>query len=187
MSKKRDIIETKRLVLRAYELCDEEQMVEILLNEDIKKTFMIPDFSDRNQAKELFGKLMEFSRSDQHFEYGVYLCDKLIGFVNDCGMDDATIEIGYVIHPDYQGNGYATEAVKNCIEELFIMGYNQVRAGFFEENQASKRVMEKCGMKKIDLEEDIEYQGKVHHCIYYNIEREPYDFTSCRHTKRHYR
>ena len=42
---------------------------------------------------------------------------------------------------------------------------------FFEENIASKRVMEKCGMIPIGKEEYIEYRGVVHRCVYYSIKQ----------------
>lgn len=170
MKKKSGVISTNRLVLHSYNACDEERMVQILCNEQIKKTFMIPDFQDIQQAKEMFYKLMEFSKSEEHFEYGVYLDQVLIGFVNNCGMDETSIELGYVILPEHHGKGYATEAVRACIDELFRMGFQKVTAGFFEENYPSRRVMEKCGMHQIEQEDDIEYQGVLHHCLYYGIE-----------------
>ncbi len=170
MKKKSDLLRTSRLTLHAYNECDETRMMQILCNEQIKKTFMIPDFESDSQVRDLFYKLMGFSRDEAHFEYGIYLDGELIGFVNDCGMDETSIEVGYVILPEYQGRGYATEAVGACINELFRMGYRKVIAGYFEENPASGRVMEKCGMHRIDEEEDIEYQGTVHHCLYCAIE-----------------
>ena len=51
------------------------------------------------------------------------------------------------------------------------MGYSTVRAGIFEENGASRRVIEKCGLKQIDYTDDIEYRGNVHHCIYFECNR----------------
>ena len=170
MEKKKEQLRTKRLTLKAYDECDRQQMVDLCFNEEIKKTYMIPDFDDPKQAEKLFEKMRDFSRSDHHFVYGVYFDNTLIGFVNDCIIEDSMIEIGYVIIPDYQGQGFATEAVQACIEELFRMGFAHVRAGFFEENIASCRVMQKCGMHQIDLEEDIEYKGTLHHCLYYEID-----------------
>jgi RimJ/RimL family protein N-acetyltransferase len=134
-------------------------------------TFCLSNISDKKEAEALFERIMNFSRQDNHFVYGIFLDDKLIGFLNDCEIKDATIELGYVIAPNYQGKGFATEAVQCCIDELFEMGFAHVRAGFFEENMASCRVMQKCGMHKIDLEEDIEYKGILHHCLYYEIDR----------------
>ena len=42
------------------------------------------------------------------------------------------------------GHGYATEAVRAVLEELRDMGFRRVTAGYFEGNEASHRVMEKC-------------------------------------------
>ena len=65
----------------------------------------------RQELLNLVGKLIEFSKVEDmvHLEYGIYLNDMLIGFVNDCGIEADEIEIGYVIHPDYKGLGYATD------------------------------------------------------------------------------
>ena len=171
MEKKKEILKTERLLLKPFDESDRQQMVDILCNEEIKKTYMIPDFSDKKDAEALFEKLMLVSRSDDRFEYGIYYNDQLIGFVNDCEIKDLMIEIGYVILPKHQGKGFATEAIRCCIDELFRIGFAHIRAGFFEENIASRRVMQKCGMQKIDLEEDIEYKGILHHCFYYQIDK----------------
>ena len=171
MEKKKDSLQTERLILKAFSECDRHQMVDIFCNEQIKKTYMIPDFANPKQAEALFEKMMDFSKSENHFVYGIYVNDTVIGFVNDCEINDSAIELGYVIAPAYQGKGFATEAVQACIDELFRMGFSQVKAGYFEENIASCRVMQKCGMVKMDFEEDIEYKGFSHHCLYYGIEK----------------
>ena len=54
-----------------------------------------------------------------------------------------------MIHPDYQGCGYATEAVGAVLRELREMGFRKVIAGFFSENSARRRVMEKCGITAV--------------------------------------
>ena len=170
MKTKSEILHTPRLTLKSLSEPDRQQMVSILCDETVKKTYMIPDFADPRQAEALFEKMMRLSQSSERFLYGGYHNDLLIGFVNDCEVKDLTMELGYVIAPAYQGKGFATEAVKACIGELFAMGFARVKAGFFEENIPSCRVMQKCGMHKIDFEEDIEYKGILRHCIYYVIE-----------------
>lgn len=170
MEKKKAQLQTQRLVLKAFDECDRQAMLDIFFNNEVKKTYMIPDFSSAEQAGVLFEKLMHFSRSEDHFVYGIYLHDTLIGFVNDCEIKDDSIELGYVIAPAYQNRGYATEAVRACIDELFRMGFGHITAGYFQQNTASCRVMQKCGMHKLDLEEDIEYKGTFHHCLYYGID-----------------
>lgn len=72
-------------------------------------------------------------------------------------LTNAQIKQTYMI-PDFKTN-------------LFQMGYKQVITGAFEENIASRRVMEKCGMILTESEEKIEYRGKVHRCVYYLIRK----------------
>jgi RimJ/RimL family protein N-acetyltransferase len=171
MEKKKECLQTERLLLKALTESDEQPMLDIFFNEDIKATYMIPDFTHREQAEALFQKMLSFSLSELHFVYGIYFENTLIGFVNDCEINAATIELGYVISPKFQGKGFATEAVQACMDELFRMGFQRITAGFFQGNDASRRVMEKCGMHKIDLEDDIEYKGVLRHCLYYSIDR----------------
>lgn len=160
---------TKRLLLRPYEEKDRESLVRILRNKEISSTFMLPDFVDDAAAEALFRKLLILSHQEDHFERAICLENKPIGFLNDVEIKDGTIELGYVIHPDYQNQGYATEALTAAIGELFRRGYSTVRAGYFSENIASGRVMEKSGMHPISRVDTIEYRGIAHRCFYYEI------------------
>lgn len=164
-------IKTRRLELKSYRSCDNEQLIKILTNTEITETFMVPEFKSEKQVLDLVCKLIEFSKTEDtnHLEYGIYFNDTLIGFINDCGIEDEEIEIGYVIHPDYKGQDYATEAVSAAIQDLFRMGFKKITAGYFEENIASRRVMEKCGMHQTDETDEEEYRGVKHVCRYFEI------------------
>ncbi len=163
------MIITKRLTIKPYEITDQEDMINILTNKTIRKTFMIPDFKSCEEAVRMFRKLMDFSYSDEHYEKGIYLDDLLIGFVNDVEIDDKRIEIGYVIHPDYHNKGYATEALTAVIADLFDIGYKTITAAAFEDNLASRRVMEKCGMKLNNKTSTILHNDILKVCVYYSI------------------
>lgn len=167
--KKKAAIRTERLILKPYSQQDVEQLVGLLTNREITKNFMVPDFDTIDQATKLAEKLVTFSQVEDliHLEYGIHLNDVLIGFINDCGVEGTTIEIGYVIHPNFQGNGYATEAVRAVMNELREMGFTKVTAGFFSENIASRSVMVKCGMKQSDFVDEKDYHGVIHKCLYY--------------------
>jgi len=58
-------------------------------------------------------------------------------------------ELGYVMHPDHAGLGYASEAVREllrlCFEEL---GVRRVTASCFADNESSWRLMERVGMRR---------------------------------------
>lgn len=169
--KKKAQIKTERLILKPYSEQDIDTFIDLLTNPEITSTFMVPELESRSRAEELVRKLIVFSQPDdtRHLEYGIYLNGKMIGFVNDCEIEDDEIEIGYVIHPQYQGRGYATEAVHAVIAELREMGFRKVTAGYFSENTASLRVMEKCGMQKTTITDEEDYRGKRHICKYCEI------------------
>ncbi len=85
------------------------------------------------------------------------------------------IEIGYVLHPAYWGNGYMPEAVEAikayCFERLEV---DCLWIGHFEDNYNSKRVIEKTGfsyrLTKDTWLPNMENQRKV--TLYYAYTRE---------------
>lgn len=164
-------IKTERLEIMPFRTKDLPDLAEILTNSQIKNTYMIPDFETREALNGMVQKIAQYSLSNQRFERGIFLEDRLIGFVNEVERKDGSMELGYVIHPSLWGRGYATEMLKAVIEMLLEAGLSQVITGAFEENTASIRVMEKCGMRKTAVEEDIAYRGRNHHCIYYSFEK----------------
>ena len=155
--------------LRTFSPEDAAGMLEILADKRVNKTYMLPDFETKEDALPLFRRLMEFSQSKDHFVRGMFLEDRPIGFLNDVEIADGTIELGYVVHPEYWGQGHATAALKKAIEDLFALGFREVRCGAFAENPASIRVMEKAGMTLLPITEEIPYRGSMHHCVYYGI------------------
>lgn len=165
------VIRTDRLVIRSLETTDSEDILAIVRNDKVKLTYMLPDFPTREDALKLFERLRTLSHSSTHLVTGIACEDRLIGFLNSTEITDHHIEVGYAFHPDYWNRGYATEALTAMIEELHRLGFPTVRAGYFEENPASGRVMEKSGMKRIDYTDTVEYRGKNHRCLYFETTR----------------
>ena len=152
--------------LRVLTEADEAVLTELLTNDRIKLTYMLPDFPRREDAVPLARRLMQLSREEARFVRGMEEEGRLVGFLNDVEIGDGTIELGYVVHPDHWGKGYATAALKLAITDLFRLGYRTVLCGAFEENTASLRVMEKAGMGQLEKTDAIEYRGQVHRCVY---------------------
>lgn len=169
MKKKKEKIVTKRLTIASIEDKDKESLILLCSNPLIKKTYMLPDFNNKEDEDRFFNKIKDISHSDEHYTYGVFLNDNLIGFFNDVNFDDNEIEVGYFISPEHWNHGYASEVLRVMIKELFRIGFNKVVAAHFEDNIASGCVMEKCGMTKVEKTEVIEYRDEKHKCIYYEI------------------
>ncbi len=57
-------------------------------------------------------------------------------------------EIGYWLGKDYWGNGYATEALSKLIDYSFKeVGLSRIWCSFFDGNEKSKNVIERCNLK----------------------------------------
>ena len=58
-------------------------------------------------------------------------------------------ELGWVLHPDHAGHGYATEAVRELIRLCFEgLRLRRVTANCFAGNDASWRLMDRVGMRR---------------------------------------
>ena len=124
---------------------------------DTMETF---DFSSYPARRDLFAiRLKETGR--------------LIGILVLCDETEDACEIGYGLGSDHWGKGYATEAVRCFLEYLFReKGMQTVYASFFAGNDASRRVMEKCGMRYSHFSEnELTYLGVPRDLTYYVMQR----------------
>ena len=166
------ILETERLTLKPLSPEDAEPALDLLTNPIIAKTYMLPDFAQRQDALPLFNRLMGLSQGNDRYIRGIYLGGYLIGYLNEVEVVDGAMEVGYLIHPDYHGHGYMPEALKAVIQDLFRLGFEEVIAGAFEGNHASERVMIKVGMQKIQRSDTVDYRGKTWPCFYYSMKKQ---------------
>lgn len=171
MMPKQSLIKTARLSLRAITENDRDDLIRIFKDERVNMTYMIPVLDTKEKEDKLFQKIMRQSHTDKYI-YGVYLNDRFIGLINEVESNDDTIELGYLIDPLHQKQGYMTEVLSKVIDDLFTLGYKKVITGAFKENIASIKVMCNCGMQKIDRYDEIDYKGRRHHCVYYAKQKE---------------
>ena len=164
--------QTNRLEIKPISTEDKEAVLDLLTDETVGKTYMLPQYKSRAEAEPLFHRLIELSGDDSRFVAGVYLEGRFIGMMNETEIKDGQIEMGYAYLPAFYNRGYATEAFRGAIDYLFDHGFETVLAGAFSENPASLRVMEKCGMTLQDYTDVIDYRGVSHTCVYYGIKKQ---------------
>ena len=162
---------TKRLKIGPLSDADRDAVIDLLTDEKVKQTYMVPDFASREEAAKVFVRLKDLSHQEDRYVAGIYLDDAFIGILNETEIQDKSIELGYAILPKFHNCGYCTEVLSGAIQYLFARGFDRVITGAFEENGASIRVMVKCGMEKLDQQDEIEYRGVVHRCVYYGIQK----------------
>lgn len=78
-------------------------------------------------------------------------------------LKEEEAEIGYWIGAEHWGKGYAPEAVKALLRRAFLdLGRSAVWCGYYEGNEKSRRVQEKCGFRyhHTNPEEMVEALGE---------------------------
>ena len=86
-------------------------------------------------------------------------------------------ELGWVLHPDHQGHGYAREAVAAMIRMCFQdLGLRRVTAGCFAANETSWRMAEKLDMRRetVTVRESLHRSGEWLDGYYYALLAEEY-------------
>ena len=170
------VLETERLILRYMR---EEDTHDIFVNinhdKDVLKYFI--DKYVEEEADMTLERTINYCLSAQRYLFSIELKEthEVIGMILQCSTPSKVFnssEIGFAIGKRFWNQGYTTEAFKKMIEFLFAQGVHKVEASHLIGNNASKRVMQKCGMKKIDRTEIIEYRGVKHQCVYYAIEKQ---------------
>ena len=162
---------TQRLEIKNLSDKDREAVIDLLTDDQVKKFYMLPDFSSREEALPLFERLRQLSVGENRLVAGIFLDGVFIGILNEVEIKDKRIELGYALLPKFHNRGYCTEALTGAIQYLFDRGFEEVVAGAFEGNEARFRVMVKSGMEKQEYQDEIEYRGKVHRCVYYAIRK----------------
>ena len=65
-------------------------------------------------------------------------------------LSEGNDQIGYFIHPEYQGHGYATEAIRHLVATYFLQYPDRnVDAIVHPSNLASRKVLEKLGFAQL--------------------------------------
>jgi RimJ/RimL family protein N-acetyltransferase len=136
-----------RIDLRPIEEADLPLLVEQLNHPDVWRTLRTREPKNQRQEREWWEGLDERD--------GVTLLVAADGDpVGTVGLDDVdanwgTAEVGYAIHPDHWGNGYATEAVALVTRYAFEQRrLEKLAAEVYGHNPASRRVLERNGSRE---------------------------------------
>jgi len=146
------VLETGRLLLRAPRLDDAKVIARLANNRKIAEmTALIPHPYGIDDARAWITSLAE---EGQGWTFAITAKSEGGAVVGACGYGKRCDnffeepEIGYWIGEPYWGRGYATEAVRAMIDQLFsVTGLDALSVGCRVTNLASRRVIEKCGFQ----------------------------------------
>jgi RimJ/RimL family protein N-acetyltransferase len=143
-------MQTKRLIIRPVKMSDLDQMYAYTSDEENMKYER--DVFTYDGLKNMLSRYIE---DEIFFSCIEKQSEKMIGhfYLGKTNPSDFNeYSLGYIFHPDVQGQGYCTEGAKALMDYAFHeLGAHRVQARCNPENVASYRVMEKVGFKKEGL------------------------------------
>ena len=173
--------ETERLFIRNYKRADLEDFIEVTSQPEIQPTtYGIPVPYTKKYAKKWMKFVRENIRMKQAFEFAVFLKENHT-YIGNVGLINVSFlhnhaDISYYIDKDMWNRGFATEAAAMMMDFGFEkLGLYKISGLCMRSNPASKRVMEKLGMKfEGTMRGELLKKGKYYDLDRYSILKEEY-------------
>lgn len=149
------VIETERLILRAFKQTDLNDFYEYASVEGVGEAAGWKHHESIDESREILDLFIDH---DKVFAICLKENNKVIGSIGieKYGLEDVLTEfddhygreLGFVLSKDHWGNGLMPEAVNAAVNYLFNeLNFDFLICGYYNFNNRSKRVGEKCGFR----------------------------------------
>ena len=144
-------LETPRLRLRRMLVRDSVDMYDYAKRPEVTEYLLWRPHADLAYTRRYLEYLGGRYRIGAHYEWAVIHkeTERMIGTCGFARIDCANncAELGYVLHPDFHGQGLMTEAAERVLRFGFqVLGLHRIEARYMLGNDASRRVMDRLGM-----------------------------------------
>ncbi|MFT6806913.1 MAG: ribosomal-protein-alanine N-acetyltransferase [Saprospiraceae bacterium] len=163
----------KEVTLRAFTKSDIPRIATLANDTRISNNLRdyFPSPYKISDAKVFMDKIEKQNPKENH---AIYWGEELVGNIGIHPFTDLyrfSGEIGYWLGVDYWGNGIMTKTVPQIIKYGFeVMNLRRIQAGVIRYNQASARVLEKCGLIfEAELKDKAYKLGSFHDELIYAI------------------
>ena len=145
------VLHTERLTLRPMCTADAYDMYEYACREDVTTFLLWSPHPSVSYTRDYLAYIESRYATCEFFDWAITLkqSGKMIGTVGFTKIDAPhnCAEIGYVLNPEYHGEGLGYEAAERIVDFGFErLDLHRIEAKFMKGNAPSVRVMEKLGM-----------------------------------------
>lgn len=172
-------IETPRLRLRQFTFDDTDELYRIYSHPELFQYMSNEKPLSWEETREVINSITE-NWQQHHFGVWAVVYKKHQKLIGHCGLkfleNTPEIQIGYLLLKSYWGRGLGTEAASSVLKYGFeVAKIERIVAVAKPENIASRRVMEKVGLK---YKKDAYYYNND--VVYYSLSREAYQLNAMR-------
>lgn len=158
------VFETERLILRPWEETDAESLYEYAKDDRIGPITGWPPHTSVENSREIIKSILSAPET-----YAVCLKEDnraigdislMVGKQSNIGLPETEGEIGYWIGVPFWGQGLIPEATREIIRRAFEdLQLETLWCGYFDGNEKSRRVQEKCGFSYHHTDRDIYWKA----------------------------
>lgn len=146
------ILETNRLLLRPWESADAEALYRYARDARVGPIAGWSPHASVEESRAIIGSVLSapetYAVVPRAVGHPVGSVGLMIGERSNIGLPDTECELGYWIGVPFWGQGMIPEASRRLIAHAFeALGMERVWCGYFDGNERSKRVQEKCGFR----------------------------------------
>lgn len=142
-------IETERLYLREITLADAQDVYEYMCLHEVTDFMFTYCESLEACRRYLKTEFLSYERMGLPSPYAIELNGKVIGTCNFHTIEDDTAQLGFVLNPAYQHQGYMYEALEMLLEMGFeLLDLRRITAMHMDGNLACQHLLERLGFVK---------------------------------------
>lgn len=145
-------IETPRLLLRPWETADAEDLYRYARDAQVGPIAGWSPHASVEESRTIIESVLSapetYAVVPKKVGHAVGSIGLMIGDKSNIGLPDTECELGYWIGVPFWGQGMIPEASQRLLTRAFEELYmEKVWCGYFDGNEKSKRVQEKCGFR----------------------------------------
>ena len=144
---------TPRLTLRPLQASDDAALLALRGHPEVNRYLDRTPPTDITQARMFINTITEALLENKWGYWAITREDALIGTIclYNFSEDRLSAELGYELHPDYQGQGLMDEAVKKVLTfGTTVLGLRTIEAFTHRDNVRSARLLERNGFNKAE-------------------------------------
>lgn len=173
-------LETERLVLRQLKPGDTDDIYSLRTNKKILLHLHRKPEKNKKEITKYINNMNAYTGLKSLVLWGI--CrkghKKVFGTICLWNIDAENHrgEVGFVLHPRYQGNGYMKEALTRVLEFAFIQNkFNTISGYVSPDNTASNKLLASSGFKReAHLRESVYFDGRYSDMYIYGIRKKDF-------------
>ncbi|GGX63307.1 GNAT family N-acetyltransferase [Saccharospirillum salsuginis] len=161
------MITTTRLILRKPKPEDAAAFFKVYSHREAMRYWSTPPHSDIEETVKVIENSIRGWETKDYYDFSIQLAQgqSVIGkaALHNIHKSSRRAEVGYLLSPDYWGQGYMKEAMTALIEHAFgALEMRRLEADIDPDNAASRALLERLSFRKEgELRERWEIGGKI--------------------------